>query len=283
MAEVHDEAMGHEGAVDEQWEQGHYDQHVRSKGKPRASLSYMKRGHVRATAHQFRLKTGGSKSASATRDNGITFNEIGVLGQGREPDNYVQPVRSKGKQPASLLLVASSHVHAANDSPDLKTRGSSSSRATSEATFPHVADSKVRLSREHAKVASLSQPQPWQGKCGQVTVDMSDIYEVTLSRLQAFQNKNISHVKECKKTITNQIRTTLREDQISRTVTAQFQPLLAHITGAELDLQSFKTRAQEANEKAKREQASHNAQMEATNQELVMQPESQNQNIEVVK
>ena len=75
----------------------------------------MKRGHVRATSDQFDLKAGGSKSASTTKDDGITFNEIGVIGQGWEPDNCVQPVRSKGKQPASLVHVASSHVHAAND------------------------------------------------------------------------------------------------------------------------------------------------------------------------
>ena len=142
MAEVHDKAMGHEGAFDEQREQGHYDQ-VHSQGKPRASLSYVKRGHVRATADSFDLKTGGSKSASTTRDDGITFNEIGVPGQGREPDHYVQPVRSKGKQPARLLHVASNHAHATNDSSDLKTGGSPSSRAASEAEFCHVADFKA--------------------------------------------------------------------------------------------------------------------------------------------
>ena len=79
MAEVHDEATGHEGVVDEQREQGHYDQHVHSQGQPRASLTYVKCGGVRATADQFDLKTGGSKSASTTRDDGINFNEIGVL------------------------------------------------------------------------------------------------------------------------------------------------------------------------------------------------------------
>ena len=136
MAEVHDEAMGHEGVVDEQREHGHYNQHVRRQGQPRASFLYVKRGHVQATDDSFDLKTGGSKSASTTRDDGITFNKVGVFGQGREPDHYVQPVRSKGKQPASLVHVASSHVHAANDSPDLKTGGSPSSRATSEAAFP---------------------------------------------------------------------------------------------------------------------------------------------------
>ena len=151
MAEVHDQAMGHEGVVDEQLEQGHYDQHVHSQGQPRASLSYVKRGHVRATADQFDLKTGGSKSASTPRDDGITFNEIGVLGQGREPDSYVQPVRSKGKQPATLLHVAFSHVHAANDSSDLKTGGSSSSRAKREAGFPDVAEFQVRLRGKHGQ------------------------------------------------------------------------------------------------------------------------------------
>ena len=283
MAEVHDEAMGHECVVDEQREQGHYDQHVRSQGQPRASLTYVKRGHVRATADQFDLKTGGSKSASTTRDDGITFNEIGDLDQGRERDNYVQPVRSKGKQPASLLHVASSHVHAANDSPDLKTGGSSSSRATGGAAFRHVAEFKVRLSGEHAKVPRLSQPQPRHRKRGQVTIDMNDIYEVTLSRMQEFQSKNISDMKEFNKAVTNKIRTILSEDQISELVTAQLQPLLARIAGAESDLQSFKTSAHEANERAKREQASHNAQMEATKQELAMQLESQNQKIQVVK
>ena len=79
MAGVHDEAMGHEGAIDEQREQGHYDQHVRSQGQPRSSLTYVKCGHVRATADQFYLKTGGSKLASTTSDDGITFNGIGVL------------------------------------------------------------------------------------------------------------------------------------------------------------------------------------------------------------
>ena len=283
MAAVHDEAMAHEGVVDEQREQGHYDQHVRSQGQQRASLTYVKRGHVRATADQFDLKTGGSKSASTTRDDGITFNEIGDLDQGREPDNYVQPVRSKGKQPASLLHVLSSHVHAANDSPDLKTGGSSSSRATGGTAFPHVAEFKVSLSGEHAKVPRLSQPQPRHRKRGQLTIDMNNKYEVTLSRMQEFQSKNISDMKEFKKAVTNKIRTILSEDQISELVTAQLQPLLARIAGAESDLQSFKRSAHEANERAKREPASHNAQMEATKQELAMQLESQNQKIQVVK
>ena len=211
MAGVHDEAMGHQGVVDEQREQGHYDQHVRSQGKPRASLSYVKRGHVRATTDSFDLKIGGSKSASTMRDDGITFNEIGVLGQGREPDHYVQPVRSKGKQLASPLHVASSHVHATNDSPNLKTGGSPPSRATSEAPFPHVANFKVRLSGEHAKVPRLSQPQPRHRKRGQVTIDINDIYEVTLSCMQDFKKKNISQMKECKKNINDKFHE-LREE-----------------------------------------------------------------------
>ena len=231
----------------------------------------MKRGHVRATANQFNLKTGGSSLANTTRDDGITFNEIGVLGQGREPDNYVQLVRSKEKQPAPLLHVASSHVDAANDSTDLKTRGTSSSRATSEAACPHVAESKVRLSGQHTKVPRLSQPQPPHRKRGQVTIDTNGTYETTLSRMQEFDNKSISHTKEFKKAITNKIRTILSEDHMSQLVTAQLQPFLARIAGAESDLQSFKTSAHEAHERAKRERASHNAGMEATKQELEMQ------------
>ena len=258
---MHDKAMGHEDVVDEQREQGHYDQQVRSQGQPRASLTYVKRGHVRATADQFDWKTGGSKSASTTRDDGITFNKIGVPDQGREPDNYVQPVRSKGKHPASLLQVASSHVHAANDSADLKTGGSSSSRATGGAAFPHVAEIKVSLSGKHAKVPHLSQPQPRHRKRGQVTINMNDIYEATVSRMQEFQSKNICDMKEFKKNVTNKIRTILSEDQISELVTAQLQPPFARIASAESDLQSFETSAHEANERAKREQASHNAQM----------------------
>ena len=160
MAVVHDGALMHEGVVDEQQKQGHHDQHVRRQGQPEASRSYVKRGHVRATADQSDWKTGASMSASATRDDGITFKEIGVLGQGREPDNYVQPVRSKGKQAASLLHLASSHVYAAHDSIDLKTGGSSSSRATSEEALPHVAEFKVGLSREHAQLPCLSKSQP---------------------------------------------------------------------------------------------------------------------------
>ena len=54
MAEVHNEAM-----IDEQQEQGHYDKHVHSQGKPRASFAYVKRGHMRATADTFDFKTGG--------------------------------------------------------------------------------------------------------------------------------------------------------------------------------------------------------------------------------
>ena len=59
MAEVNDEAIEHEGLIDEQQEQGHYDKHVHSQGKPRASFAYVKRGHMRATADTFDLKTGG--------------------------------------------------------------------------------------------------------------------------------------------------------------------------------------------------------------------------------
>ena len=248
-----------------------------------ASLSYVKRGHVRATADQFDLKTGGSKLVSTTRVDGITLNEIGVPDEGPEPDNYVQPVHSKGKQPASLLHVACSHVHAANDSPDLKTGGPSSSRATGGAAFPHVAEFKVWLSGERAKVPRLSQPQPPHRKRGQVTINMNDIYDVTLSRMQEFQSKNISDMKEFKKTVTTKIRTILVEDQISELVTAQLQPLLACIASVASDLQSIKTSAHEANGRAKRAQASDNAQEEATKQDLAMQLESQNQNIQVVK
>ena len=61
MADVHDGIMAHEGVVDEQRDQGHFDQHVRSEGQPRAPLSYVKHGHIWATADQFDLKTGGSK------------------------------------------------------------------------------------------------------------------------------------------------------------------------------------------------------------------------------
>ena len=179
--------------------------------------------------------------------------------------------------------MASSHVHAANDSPNLKTGGWSSCRATGGAAFPDVAEFKVRLSGEHAKVPRLSQPQPRHRKRGQVTITMNDIYEVTLSRMREFQSKKISDMKEFKKTVTNKIRTILSEDQISELVTAQLQPLLARIAGAESDLQSLKTSAHEANERAKREQASHNAQMEATKQELAMLLESQNQKIQLVK
>ena len=182
-----------------------------------------------------------------------------------------------------MLHVASSHVHAANDSPNLETGGSSSSRTTGGAAFPHVAEFKVRLSGEHARVPRLSQPQTRHRKSGQVTIDMKDIYEVTLSRMQEFQSKNISNMKVFKKTVINKIRTILSEDQISELVTAQLQPLLTRIAGAESDLQSLFTSAHEANERAKREQASHNAQMEATKQELAMQLESQNQKLQVVK
>ena len=179
--------------------------------------------------------------------------------------------------------MVSSHVHAANDSPDLKTGGSSSSRATGGAALPDVAEFKVRLSGEHANVPRLSQPQPRHRKRGQVTITMNDIYKVTLSRMQEFQSKNISDMKEFKKTVTSKIRTILSEDQISELVTAQLQPLLARIAGAESDLQSLKTSAHEANERATREQASHNAPMDATKQELAMILESQNQKIQPVK
>ena len=112
---------------------------------------------------------------------------------------------------------------------------------------------------------------------------MKDIYEVTLFRMQKFENKNVSHMEELEKTITNKTRTILSDDQISQLITAQLQSLLARIAGPESDLQSFKTSAHEAKERAKREQASDNARMEATKQELAMQIESQNRKIQVVK
>ena len=112
---------------------------------------------------------------------------------------------------------------------------------------------------------------------------MNDIYDVTLSRMQEFQSKNISDMKEFNKTVTNKIRTIISEDQISELVTAQLRPLLARNAGAESDLQSLETTAHEANGRAKREQTSNNAQMEATKKELAMQLESQNQKLQVVK
>ena len=112
---------------------------------------------------------------------------------------------------------------------------------------------------------------------------MNDIYEVTLCGMQEFENKNIPHMKQLKKAVTNKMRTILSEDQISQLITAKLRPLLARIAGAESDVQSFKTSAHEANERAKREQAPHNAQMEATKQELAMQFEFQKQKSQVVK
>ena len=76
---------------------------------------------------------------------------------------------------------------------------------------------------------------------------MNDTFEVTLSRMQQFETKNISHTKEFKKTISNKLRTISSKDQISQLITAQLQPLLDLIAGAESDLQSFNTSAHEAN------------------------------------
>ena len=112
---------------------------------------------------------------------------------------------------------------------------------------------------------------------------MNDIYEVTLCRMQEFENKNIPHMKQFKKAITKKIRTILSEDQISQLITAKLGPSLARIRGAESDVQSFKTSAHEANERAKRGQTSHNVQTEATKQELAMQFEFQKQKSQVVK
>ena len=186
------------------------------------------------------------------------------------------PYAVKSEQPASLLHVACGHVDSAKHSPDLNTGGSSSSRATSEAGFPHVAESKIRLSGEYAKVPRITQPQPRHRKRGHVTIEMNDIYEVTLSRMQGLENKNMPYMEQFKKNISKKTGTIFSEDEISKLITNQKQPLLARFAGAESDFHSFNTSAQKANEQAKRNEASHNAQMEAMKQELAMQLESQN-------
>ena len=102
--------------------------------------------------------------------------------------------------------MAASHVHATNDPSDLKTGGSSSSRPTSEAEFPHVADFKVRLSGDDAKVPRLSQPDPRLRKRRQVTMGLGDIYEVTLSGMQEFEKKDILQIKGSRRISTKNLK-----------------------------------------------------------------------------